>query len=57
MNSLKSELISDTDSFEHLARKLMSKKIVNQWERNMIENMKADFFVKPRDLAIFVYDL
>ena len=49
MNSLKSELISDTDSFEHLARKLMSKKIVTLG-KEYIENMKADFFVKPRDL-------
>ena len=49
MNSLKSELISDTDSFEHLARKLMSKKIVTMG-KEYIENMKADFFVKPRDL-------
>ena len=56
MNSLKSELISDTDSFEHLARKLMSKKIVTMG-KDYIENMKADFFVKPRDLlsAFMIY--
>ena len=49
MNSLKSELISDTDSFEHLARKLMSKKIVSQG-KEYITSLKAEFFVKPRDL-------
>ena len=49
MNLLKSELISETDNFEQLARKLISKKIVNQG-KELIDNMKADFFVKPRDL-------
>ena len=46
MNSLKSELISDTDSFEHLARKLMSKKIVTMG-KEYIENMKSSYTSAP----------
>ena len=45
MNLLKSELLSDTDSFEHLVRKLMRKDIINRGTE-LIDNMKADFFCK-----------
>lgn len=55
MNFLKTELL-ELNSFESLARKMMSKDIINS-SKDYIDELKATFFVEPRDLltAFMIY--